>query len=211
MLISHKHKFIIIDIEKTGSRSWREALTSIDVLDVVGQPQSQSHNKGLSQHATAYQVVSALEHIGVNWRDYNISARVRNPWHRIRSMVQWLYHKSLSDDSFRNIKRVFDDYGPLNVARGLVYGNNFIPQYSYLHDKNGNRLVSDVYKFESIAEEFKIFCDKVKIADSIPLPCANKSKHILKESDIYDKELIDVIAIKERWVIDKFNYTFKGS
>ena len=37
MLISHKHKLITIDIPKTGSRSLRESLLSLSVIDIHGE------------------------------------------------------------------------------------------------------------------------------------------------------------------------------
>jgi len=38
MLISHKHKFITIDIPKTATRSLRETLLPQNIIDIVGSP-----------------------------------------------------------------------------------------------------------------------------------------------------------------------------
>ena len=53
MLISHKHKFVTIDIPKTGTRSMRETLQPLGIIDIVG-PQSAS--VGFWQHSTALEV-----------------------------------------------------------------------------------------------------------------------------------------------------------
>ena len=37
MLISHKHKFVTIDIPKTGTRTLRETLTPIGAVDFFGK------------------------------------------------------------------------------------------------------------------------------------------------------------------------------
>ena len=37
MLISHSHKFVTIDIPKTGTRSMRETLNPLGIIDVIGK------------------------------------------------------------------------------------------------------------------------------------------------------------------------------
>ena len=67
MLISHRHKLITIDIPKTGSRSLRESLYPMGIIDVVGKPYP---NEAFYQHGTALDCVRDFEKSNCNFHDY---------------------------------------------------------------------------------------------------------------------------------------------
>jgi len=77
MLISHKHQFITIDIPKTGSRSLRESLMPLKVINLHGQANLDSE---FYQHDGAIRARKQFAQNGWNWGNYFKFTIVRNPW-----------------------------------------------------------------------------------------------------------------------------------
>ena len=67
MLISHSKKFITIDIPKTGTRSLRETLQPLKVIDLVGSP---NPNADIYQHAKCREILKYCNKEEIDYKEY---------------------------------------------------------------------------------------------------------------------------------------------
>ena len=218
MLISHKHKFITIDIPKTGTRSLRETLTSKEgVVDVLGKPYNSDDI--LKQHASILDAEQGFhENDWLGFNSYYKYSVVRNPWDRYFSF--FTYYKMKADEysesaTYPNVmarkqgkmaSELFRLKTPLQVLRTLIRDQ---PAHAhFLLDKNNECQFNRITLFEDLKTGFEEFCYDIGI--ELPgLKHANKSTKSTTKEDIYTQELIDMIAEKEKWLIDRFNYDYK--
>ena len=215
MLISHKHKFITVDIPKTGTRSLRKTITSIEgVVDVLGNPYNSDDT--LKQHASILDIEQGFHEN--NWLGFNSYYKysvVRNPWDRYFSF--FTYYKMKADEysetatyttdiarkQGRMSVNLFKDKTYAEVLKRLI--RNQPSQSHFLLDKNSECQFNRITLFENLKIGFEEFCYDIGI-ESPGLKHENKSTKSITKEDIYTQELIDMVAEKEKWVIDKFNY-----
>lgn len=222
MLISHKHKFITVDIPKTGSRSLRETLVPLGVIDIIGTHKQEN----FFQHATIKQVKNGFEELGLNINEYFKYSRVRNPWKRLASLVFYTIQKAeqyeqllsnkieITDCVIKNIGAMKRDHNQWfnnhkgnhqSLLRAIITN---IPDQSSFILNNGVNAIDMIGRFEDFDKSFQNFCTTVGISPIPKLTHGNKGKYNMPWRDIYTQELIDMVAQKEKWVIDKFNYDF---
>ena len=91
MLISHSHKFVTIDIPKTGTRSHAETLNPLGIIDVIGGGITDTR---FYQHGTALQCKQQFDKMGWNWNSYTKFSSVRNPWKRYVSLMLYNIEKA---------------------------------------------------------------------------------------------------------------------
>ena len=215
MIISHKHKFITIDIPKTGSRSLRESLLPLGVVDFHGTP---NLNAEFYQHDCAIRAKKQFAKNNWNWNDYFKFTIVRNPWTRYFSFFK--YFKSYGEKYLRRDKSInwgkselnqgrhcvelFKDKDYQTVLKNIILNNN--SQDSYYCDKNGEIIVDHIASFEDLSNEFFFLCNQVGIKTP-NLQHGNKTSNSLNIHDVYNEELIDLVQQKEEGVISLKNYT----
>jgi len=216
MLISHSHKFITIDIPKTATRSLRETLVPQNVIDIVGEPRK---NVDFYQHGTAQQCLKSLRKSNKNFADYFSFVIVRNPWDRYYSFFK--YYKEYAE-KYKNkdasiswnapginqgklCEKLFANKTDEIVLRNIIINNPCQSDY-YTNEKN-EIMVSHIAKFENLNKEFELLCNQVNVNYS-PLFHGNKS--IIKSSyyNIYTKETINLVAEKEKNVIELNGYKY---
>lgn len=213
MLISHKYKFVTIDIPKTGTRSLRETLyTENRVVDVIGMP----HDRPLNQHASIVDVEAGFEQNGWNFDEYYKYTVIRNPWDRYFSFFK--YYKMLADEhphqkypstmAFKHGKWAFNFFRKQSINKVMdELINNNPAQSSYLLDRDGMCKFDRITRFENLLQGFKGFCHDVGIGP-FELKHANKTPGSLYRDDILTQSHIDMIAEKEKWLIEKFKYEY---
>ena len=216
MLISHKHKFITIDIPKTATRSLRETLLPQNVIDIVGEP---NLNADFYQHGTAQQCSNSLQKLNKNFSDYFSFVIVRNPWDRYYSFFK--YFKEYAE-KYKNkdasitwnspeinqgkmCEELFANKTDEIVLRNIILNNKC--QSDYYADENGESMVSHIAKFENLNKEFEFLCNQVNVNYS-PLFHGNKSASKTKYTDAYTQLTIDLVAEKEKNVIELKGYEY---
>jgi len=234
MLISHKHKFITIDIPKTGSRSLRESLLPLGVIDIHGEPKVDAQ---FYQHDGAIRAKKQFAKNNWNWNEYFKFTIVRNPWVRYFSFFKYLKRKSelysnsklmgdyLSSKShvwqhsglyqnwinqeINHFRQAFDllssSGNDQTALKNIILKNN--SQDSYYCDESGKIIVNHIAEFENLQNEFVFLCNQVGIKTPT-LQHENKSANSLNMLDIYNQQLIDLVAKKENRVIELKGYEY---
>lgn len=216
MLISHKHKFITIDIPKTATKSLRETLLPQNVIDIAGEP---NLNADFYQHGTAMQCSESLQKLNKNFSDYFSFVIVRNPWDRYYSFFK--YYKECAE-KYKNkdtsikwntleitqgklCEELFANKTDEIVLRNIIINNEC--QSNYFTNQDNEIIVSHIAEFENLNKEFELLCNQVNVNYS-PLLHGNKS--IIKSSyyNIYTKETINLVAEKERDIIKLKGYRY---
>ena len=216
MLISHKHKFITIDIPKTGTRSFRESLYPLGLIDIVGEPFVEAD---FYQHDTAIRAKKQFAKHNFDWNDYFKFTIVRNPWQRYFSFFK--YFKSYGEKYLRRdesinwrepelnqgklCEELFQNKDDQSVLKNIILNND--PQDSYYFDESGKIMVDHIASFEDLSNEFVFLCDQVGIK-APNLKHGNKSSNSQSMHDIYNQELIDFVAQKEKGVIELKDYAY---
>jgi hypothetical protein len=134
---------------------------------------------------------------------------VRNPFDRLVSCYKNKIieeNNSLIQTNYGNLfykDMPFDEfvYNVSNIP-DLLSDRHFRSQYSYLYYK-GKLLVDFIGKFENINEDYKIIKEKYNLTD---LPHINKSNEKKNYRDYYSKELIELVSVRYKNDIEKFNY-----
>lgn len=218
MLISHTYKFVTVDIPKTGSRSLRETFQPLNVIDVVGPPDP---DDDFYQHATGSSIKTGFEKNGWSWRDYLKLSIIRNPWdrmyshfnylknqHELKKTANWETLDTAIVNQIRSADQFFSKY-PDDKTAFIRLLDNHPSQQQYLCD--GDTLIVDkMYRFENIHtifDEIKSICN---ITQDIELAHANKGNYKTNSTELYDNELVDIVAKKEKFVIDMYGYNYNG-
>ena len=197
-MISHKHKFILITPPKTAATSLSYALLKFsDIKDIY------DHGNGCgpmdtfdyidefsprSKHTTI-KVMSK----SVNLKEYTLIGSIRNPYDRVIS--HWKMHQ-------RNNKN------DISFPRWLQSAKIFNPSFKMVNhfSCNGQVVVDNFIRFESIQESFNIICAKIGLPEQ-QLPIKNKTKH-KHYTEYYTDEVRQRVADYFSDDLEYFNYKF---
>lgn len=217
MLISHKLKFLTIDIPKTGTRSYRETLEPLGVLDIIGQPGAAMD--AFYQHTKATKLLTEFNDRGWDWDSYYKYVTIRNPWARYGSYLQWAknVHEHCSTQPYenlsgvqKNIYKIFDNIfkktklNDQKILRILINNEDSQEKY-FVHDRE--IIVDHIARFEDIKQEFAALCKKVGLLNNVEFKHSNSGGDY-NYKDFYNQELIDLVAGKESYVINNYGYQY---
>lgn len=177
--ISHKYKFIFIQIPKTGSSSIKSLL----------RPFVQNGYSDVRRHADYSEIARYYPNESIEYFKF---AFTRNPWDRLLSF--YFFRKKRG----RIVNKLtFKDF--LLTSGGLVRK----PQYDFIHQLNNYSFVG---KFENLQQDFNTVCDKIEIPRQ-QLPHKNKTKH-KHYTEYYDEETKQIVAQKYAKDIEYLGYEF---
>jgi len=228
MLISHSHKFVTIDIQKTGTRSMRESLYPLGIIDVLGR--ADRHGE-FYQHGTALDAEREFhkrrtKSVGTdwNWQDYFKFSFVRDPWKRCVSFMLYRKERAEEYNNASDEEKVTWPQAKLNQGRSCLAWDKrfetdkqklvnsietFDSQQQMICDENDECMMDMLGDTSNFKESFEQFCDAVNI-DPIPeIIHGNKGTYTKPYTEYYDQETIDMVALKEQWVINKIGYDYE--
>jgi hypothetical protein len=185
MLISHKHKFIFIHIQKTAGTSISSALN----------PFCEETYPSIKH----WSAVKIKQKFGSDiWNEYFKFTFIRNPYERLLSWYNMI-DKSRGNPESNN----FHSY----IQKNIHSFSNFIMEDKNLMDinklqphrisqfkkisQNGSVIVDFIGRYESINEDFCCICKKLNIPEVI-LPHINKFDHD-HYMNYYTKEMINEV------------------
>lgn len=217
MLISHKFKFLSICIPKTATKSLRHTLSQY--IDITGNPNAKN-KETFYQHEIAKSAKQKFIERQWDWNDYFKYTIIRNPWARYASLYTWSQHtyeefKKLPYESLNPIHKhhlsTFDamynkDSKLDNVAilKRIINSNQSQDEF-YLID---NQIaVNYIGRMENIDRDFLHICKMVNIDTPPKLKYENKS-YAYSYKDLYNQELVDLVAQKEKYTIDHYGYQY---
>lgn len=185
MLISHKHKFIFIHIQKTAGTSISSALN----------PFCEESYPSL-KHWSAAEI---KEKFGSDiWNEYFKFTFIRNPYERLLS-----WYNMIDKNRWRPNSNLFQSHIKKNIhsfSEFIMEDNHFIdinkfPQQRISQFKiiseNRRVIIDFVGRYENLNEDFNYICKKLNIAQTI-LPHINKFDHD-HYMNYYTKEMISEV------------------
>ena len=210
MILSHNKKFIYFHVYKVAGTSIRKALKDYDDLSFADFPLHKNVQFFIGSRIW-FLSTWAVDHIKSEeakfylpeemFNSYFKFSFVRNPWDWQVSiyhyMMQFKFHPQ-----HRLVSKMksFDEYIEWRVNFDLELQREFV------YDKEGNKLVDFVGRFETINDDFKYVCSKLNLTD-INLPVTNQSKHRYYK-DYYNDHTKKLIGDAFKSDIETFNYDF---
>ncbi len=225
MQISHRYKFVFFSFPKTGSESVRELLDPF--ADIHGIPfwkTTQAHP--FYSHISPQEVRQLFEERQWRYDDYFRFTFVRNPWARLVSLYNMIYHTRAQPSLTEKLKKrffcrppAFADWlqqidaggkgaGGAKDQRWQVYGAYSIK--NYILAENGEKLVDKVIKLEDIDTELPDVLKTIGIpeAESLTVPYVNK-RTSRSYAEYYDARSRARIEELYRYDIETFGYRFE--
>lgn len=192
MIISHKHKFISLDPPKTGTNYRQNMLWNYG--DYIAD----------LQHANLAEVQNYFYEFDLS--DYFTFVFVRNPWRRYFSWFHFrhrdIHDHQLSPQEFHDFMFCYLSKTPQTNDLRIT-----LPQ-SFWFESQEEINVDFIGRLENIKEDMNYVLDKLKIKTQLKNKPENKSIYKLNYDDAYNQELINLVAQKEKGVIELKGYEY---
>lgn len=222
--VSTQRRFAFIHVAKNGGISISECLQRDAPLHPLNQKVIRSgfqllrdirladpfrYTRGsiLPEHANVRHVE---EIAGIDLRDFFVFGAIRNPWER--EVSKYVYTKRHLRS--RYFKRVYWRSHNLSFREVLrlqlreAERNGFRQQLDYFRRANGEILLSDYMRFETLNGDYRRIAETLDLSVK-ELPHLNKSRRG-SVADHYDAESIDLVRRLYRDDIEHFGYDYPG-
>lgn len=229
MIISHRHKFIFIHINKcAGTSITRALMPSLDEDDMVmgctpefEKISQENRRQGkIFKHSTAREIKA---HVGDRiWNDYFKFSFVRNPWDIMVSKYFW-WHKTDADWNERAEKQKrkimslsFDEYLEWMYPRRRFHAYLRFLTLDVLDDdltitsERPDVAVDFVGRYENLAQDFKTVCAQLGLL-RLKLDKLNASSELRgrkRYESFYDEKSIALVGEMFHREIARFDYAF---
>jgi hypothetical protein len=202
MIVSTKHQFVFVGINKTGTTSVEAMLSPyrsrIFQKYLRIRHRQKNHDRPAFKHLPANMARSLIGRS--RWDRYFTFTFVRNPWARVLSEYSRHRHDYGSNDTLKD-----------GFTRWVLDGGNWLAREntmaSFVKDENGNVIMDFVGKTESLDSDLEEICSRIGI-DSPEIRYLNQSENRMCYRDIYTNETRDLVT---EWVADDatlFGYEF---
>ena len=155
--------------------------------------------------------------------NYFIFTFVRNPWERLVSTFYYIMNGGRVEIDARRRDLYLSKYQGdfkkfvLDIENWIdireddrIYPDQFIPhfrpQFEYILDDQGNKMVDFIGRFENIKDDFRSLCAALSV-DVVKLPTSNRSSHG-RYHKYYDHKTMEIVADFYAKDIELFNYQF---
>jgi len=192
-MISDRHRFIFIHINKTGGTS----------IEKVFEPEADQENVAFKHRTAAFYRQTFPE----QFRDYFKFAFVRNPWDWLVSRYHWSRDRQhLFDYSFQEFLWRLKNGIPLSPGAPWLEGEALQPQLARV-SIDGQIAVDFVGRFETIQSDFDSICSRLQIeARTLPhVFQTDRASYV----DYYDDETRRVVKQLYAADIIAFGYRFR--
>ncbi|MFN4113450.1 MAG: sulfotransferase family 2 domain-containing protein [Sphingomonadaceae bacterium] len=210
MIVSRTKRFVFVHVPKTAGKAVSAALDPHASAGIVNP---------LHIHETLCDFYMRVRKEGkkprlpfgkrseadasAEFADYFSFAFVRNPWDRVVSMFSFLQKADLPETRGLEFGRFMHDLE--HGAHYLQSIHNPRPQLDYITDYRRKIIVSEIGRFETLAEDFGRICDRLGI--DVPLEKRNVSSHA-HYTDYFDDRSRGFVANLYAEDISAFGYTF---
>jgi hypothetical protein len=218
MRISHRHRLVFVSVPRSGSTSVRR------VLD----PHCEVHSVHVSRadarfpfyhHVSALELLEHFERRGWAWNEYRKFAVARNPFDRAVSLFH--HHRLIragrvpglapATALWRRVtfplraRQTFADF----VRHTLPTSSLARPLLGFMADRDGELLVDDILRLETLDEELPDYLRGVGIhLDDDAVPRINRTPNRAPFPSYYDEETRRVVAEHYADEVRRFGYDF---
>ena len=181
--------------------------------------------KGKNQHMDIKKCKKVFLNRGFIFEDYFKFCIARNPWERWVSYCSYIFDRaSLCKQAI--VDGSIEEFPKIRIRQCKCYDNllnkadndkkklmeiileRMPAQYDFISNEDGSVTMDMIATTENLNEDIKIFCNKVGIKEDLKISHANKSSRSEPIKNYYTQKLIDMVAEKEKWVIEKLGYNF---
>jgi len=192
-------KSVFVHIPKTGGKSILNALYGVEAHNAAG-------------HATAQFYLSVFG--CKKFDDFYKFAFIRNPWDRLYSGYNFAQLGGFGFEQDMALKKELHELSFEQFVKNWLTPQEidnwtiFRPQSEYILNESGDLMIDKIYYFENIVNAFEELSERFQC--DIRLPHINKSKSVKYYKDVYDSEMIEIIARLYAVDLKFFNYDFEG-
>lgn len=225
MIACYKHKFLTVDIPKTGTRTLRETLAPLKVISILGEPKTQAefyqHDK-LSRIKKTFDIKFKETNDPVWDIDkYYIFTIIRDPWSRYFSFFN--YFKTASENYEKFLSGNIQGWTEAQIHQGKsshAFFNNGLSKKDLMkrivqnNDDQGSFFIyndnvhaTHVARFEDLKSEILSFCDLFSLENPV-VTHGNKGEYSIKMNEFYDQEIVDLIAEREKVLLKHYNFNY---